>query len=38
MAGMVSTSQHCSLLLGHPVQAAYGNYPDGVLLALASLS
>lgn len=38
MAGMASTSQHCSLQLGHPVQAAYGNDPDGALLTLASLS
>ena len=29
MAGMVSTSQHCSLLLGHLVQAAYGTTQMG---------
>lgn len=37
-AAPVSTSQHCSLQPGHPVEAALGKCPAQALSALASLS
>lgn len=37
-AASVSTSQHHSLQVDHPVEAALTNCPAGALLALANLS